>query len=720
MNAATPASKVLAIDGMTCAACVSRVEKILRKVPGVSDAQVNLMTREAHIESTTAVATEALLAAIERAGYHAVPIGQVEAAEPLWPTLLALTLALPIPLSMLLGPFGVPMLPGWAQAGLASVVQLGFGSRLAASGLASLRAGAPGMDALVALGTWSAYLLSLARLLAHPQAADDLYFDGAAMVIALVLLGRTLEGRARHQAGAALRALQALMPQTALLRRDGQDREVPLAELRPGDLVVLRAGARCPVDGVVAEGRSDLDQQALTGETLPVPVHEGAAVSAGTINLSGLLVIRTERVGAATRLGGMRLLVAQAQAAKPRLQRLADRISAWFVPVVLVLAGMSFAGWMLAGASFGDALVIAISVLVIACPCALGLATPAAIIAGIGAAARFGIVLRDTAVLDRAARIRTVVFDKTGTLTEGRPELVLCEPGQGMDTATLLGWATALQSTSTHPLAEAVRARHAAAPEIADLAEHPGEGVTGTIAGRKLGLGNAALLARAGLSPADLPASIAMAEAKLQAQGASLAYLVEVCPTPSVRGLLGFADTMRPTAKTAIARLHRLGLRAVLLSGDTPASVAAFASDLGLDAAEGGLQPADKLDRIRAFQAQGLVCMVGDGINDAPALAAADLGIAMASGTDIARQSAAIVLMRNDPVMVPAALDIAQRTQSRIRAGLAWAFAFNMIGLPLAAAGQLSPAIAGAAMAFSSLAVVLNALYLRGWRPPAG
>lgn len=717
MTQAPSVATGLSIDGMTCAACVSRVEKVLRRVPGVQEARVDLMTRQAHIQAGPEVRAEALMAAVERAGYHASPIGRPEVAERLWPVLLALGLAAPIMLPMLLAPLGVPMLPGWAQAALASPVQLWFGTRFAVAGFKSIRAFSPSMDALVAIGTWSAYLLSLVRVLRDPQGMDALYFDGAAVVVALVLLGRHLEGRARLQAGAALAALHALVPQIVLRRSDGVDREVALAALAVGDLVAVRAGSRIPVDGVVVQGRSDLDQQALTGESLPVPVAEGDAVTAGGINLSGLLVLRAERLGSETMLGRMLAMVADAQAQKPALQRLADRVSAWFVPAVLLLALVSFAGWMLIGAGPAQALVVAVSVLVIACPCALGLATPAAIMVGTGMAARFGIVLRDTAVLDRASRIRTVVFDKTGTLTEGRPELILCQPADGGEEKVLLGWATALQATSTHPLARAVRARGAPAAPATELVEHPGEGVCGVVAGRQLGLGHAAMLARAGLGPADLPQAIAASVQALQARGATLSYLVEISPRPCVLGLLGFADTIRPTSINAVDSLHALGLRAVLLSGDSAASVGFFAKTLGLDDAVGGLSPADKLARIRALQADGPVCMVGDGINDAPALAAADLGIAMASGTDIAMKSASIVLMRSDPAMVAAALDIAARTQTRIRAGLAWAFVFNAIGLPLAAMGLLNPAVAGAAMAFSSLAVVLNALWLRRWRP---
>eukprot|EP01037_Dinobryon_pediforme_P013515 gene13515-13634_t len=704
------AHQTLSIGGMTCAACVSRVEKVLMRVPGVEQAQVNLVTGKASVTAGAGVGFAALVAAVERAGYSATPESDAaQKTEPLWPVLVAAAFTAPIVLPMLLQPMGVPMLPGWVQAVLAAPVQIWLGWHFVTAGWKSVRAGSASMDVLVAIGTWAAFLLSLYGLWAAQDGMAHLYFESSALVITLVLLGRFLEGHARLQTGAAIRALAGLRPDSAIRRRDGADTVVKLSQVAVGDLLVVKPGARFAVDGVVVEGSGSVDEAHLTGESMPVEKAPGSAVMAGGINGASLLVVRTERIGAETVLGRMVRLVEDAQLNKPQVQKLADRISAVFVPVVLALALLTLVVWLVLGAGLAASILNAVSVLVIACPCALGLATPAAIMAGTGVAARFGILIRDTDVLGHAKSIRAVVFDKTGTLTEGHPRLV---EWHGDDTTLEL--AAALQQGSAHPLARAVLAASAGKVAVASgVRDLPGQGVEGTVGGRVLRLGNAALLAEAGIGKGALAA----AEAGLMQGGRTLAWLIEIAPVPQVIGLLAFADTIKPGAKDAVAVLKARGLRTVLLSGDNEGSVAAMAAEAGLDEWQAGVMPADKAAFVSALRKTMPVAMVGDGINDAPALAEADIGMAMGEGTDIAMQTAGITLMRGDPGLVAAALDISRLTQARVWQGLAWAFGFNAIGLPLAALGYLSPVVSGGAMAFSSVAVVLNAVSLRRWKP---
>ncbi len=713
----------LRIIGMTCASCTARVERTLRTVPGVLDAAVNLAGETARVTATAPADLAALVAAVRRAGYEAMPSGTDarpdgaarDAAERLR-VVAALALAAPLVLPMLLMPFGVHLMPpAWLQLALAAPVQFWLGARFYRAGFAALRAGTGNMDVLVALGTSAAFGLSLWNM--AQDRGDALYFEASAVVIALVLLGKRMEAIARRRTGDAIRALAALRPDTARVRRDGVEADVPLALVATGDLVVVRPGESIAVDGVVEEGHSQVDEALLTGEGLPVAKAPGATVAAGGVNGDGLLLIRTTAVGAGTMLSQIIRLVEDAQAGRAPVQRLVDQVSAIFVPVVVGLAAVTCAGWLIAGGGADAAVLHAVAVLVIACPCALGLATPAALMAGTGVAARHGILIRDAATLERAKAVTTVVFDKTGTLTEGHPAVVAVEPA-GIDADDLLRLAAAVQAGSLHPLARAVTVeaalRDLIIPPATAARAWPGQGVEALVEGQRLVLGNAGLLAAHGLAPGVLDAAVA----RLGAAGRSLAFLAEVTPRPRVLGLLAFGDAARPGAAAAVAALRREGVRTVLLSGDTPASAAAMAASLGLDEAEGGLLPGEKSARITAMRAAGgVVAMVGDGINDAPALAAADIGIAMGSGTDVALHTAGITLMRSDPLMVAAALDIARRTAGKIRQGLFWAFAYNVLGLPLAALGLLSPVVAGAAMAASSVSVVLNALALRRWTP---
>jgi len=718
---------VLRIGGMSCASCVGRVEKALRAVPGVADASVNLATEKATVRG--AATAQALIDAVRAAGYEAAPnlpaagtaAAPHGAAPDWWPAAVAALLSLPLLLPMLAQPFGgMPMLPGWLQLALATPVQFWLGARFYRAGWKALRAGSGNMDLLVALGTSAAYGLSLYLLLApaaHAHGAPHLYFESSAVVITLVLLGKWLEGRAKGRTVAAIRALEALRPTDALVRRAGAELRVPLDDLRVGDLMVVRPGERVPADGVVEEGSSHLDESLLSGESLPVAREAGARVAGGAVNLDGLLLVRASAVGATTVLSHIIRMVEDAQAAKAPVQRLVDQVSAVFVPVVLAIALATLLGWGLGTGDWQAALLNAVAVAVIACPCALGLATPTAIMVGTGAAARHGILIKDAAALESAYALDVVAFDKTGTLTEGKPTLAALE---GPDPARLLALAWALQQHSSHPLASAVadaaRARGVAPMPASAAAALPGRGVRAEVDGATVWLGNARLMADIGLDPAHLAAARRHEDA-----GRTVSWLARRAQgdagVPELLGLLAFGDTLKPGAARALARLHELGIETVLLSGDNEGAVRLAAGQLGIVRFHAGILPGDKARIVRELKAGGRrVAMVGDGINDAPALAAADVGIAMASGLDIAMQAAGITLMRGDPALVADAVAVSRRTYAKIRQNLGWAFLYNVAGIPLAALGYLNPVLAGGAMAFSSVSVVANALLLRRWR----
>ena len=702
----------LGIEGMTCAACVTRVEKVLARVPGVSAAEVNLATNRARVTADPSVTFEALAEAVDRAGYAARPIEAPPPPEGApWALIAAIVLTLPLLAPMVLGHRF--MLPGWIQFALALPVQVVIGARFYAAGWKSLRAGSGSMDVLVALGTSAAFLLSTWELVGgHGHA---LYFEASAAVITLVLLGRTLEHRARRRTVAAIAALAALRPETARVLRDGVEVELPLSALARGDVVLVRPGERLPVDGVVLDGTGGVDESLITGESLPVVKQPGDRVTGGAVNGEALLRVAATTLGAESVLSRIIRLVEDAQAGKAPIQRLADRVSAVFVPVVLVIAAVTLAGWLLAGAPVATAVINAVAVLVIACPCALGLATPTAIMVGTGLAARHGILIKDAAALERAHEVGIVVFDKTGTLTEGRPDLTDIVPAPGETRDTVLRAAAALQAGSEHPLARAVlRALAADPPAAIAIRALPGRGVAGTLDGIDLLLGSERLLADAGADPAPLAAE----SARLQAEGRTLAWLATA--EGRLLGLLAFADTVKPGAAEAVRRLHDIGVRATLLSGDSDEAAAAVARAVGIADVRARVLPEDKASHVAALRAGGtVVAMVGDGVNDAPALAAADIGIAMGTGTDVAMHAAGITLMRGDPRLVADAIDLSRRTWSKVRQGLFWAMAYNVVGIPIAALGWLDPTFAGAAMAMSSVSVVLNALSLRRWRPLA-
>ena len=718
------------IRGMTCASCVARVEKALRGVPGVDDASVNLATEKARVQGA-AIDVQALLAAIDRAGYEALVIDPARQAGPTdagagpgareqaasrwpawWPVALAALLSLPLVAPMLAAPFGLhPMLPGWLQLALATPVQFWLGARFYRAGWKAVRAGAGNMDLLVALGTSAAYALSVWTLLRGGDRAAHLYFESSAVVITLVLLGKWLEGRAKGQAVAAIRALQSLQATHALVRRGGADVEVALGALRVGDTIVVRPGERVPADGRVLEGSSHVDASLLTGESLPVAVAPGDRVGAGAVNGEGSLLLEASAVGADSMLSRIIRMVEDAQAAKAPIQRLVDRVSAVFVPVVLAIALVTLLAWGVGTGDWQGALLNAVAVMVIACPCALGLATPTAIMVGTGVAARHGILIKDAEALETAHAVDVVVFDKTGTLTEGRPQLLALE---GPDATRLLTLAAAVQQTSTHPLARAVldeAARRALpVPDATDGRALPGRGVQADVDGATILLGNRRLMN-------DLGVVAGGAEAH-EAAGRTVSWLAERRgDTVTVLGLLAFGDRLKPGAQDAVARLVARGITPVLLTGDSAGAAQVVADALGITRVHAEVLPADKADVIAALRQAGhTVAMIGDGINDAPALAAADVGMAMATGTDVAMHSAGITLMRGDPMLVADALDVSQRTWRKIRQNLGWAFVYNLIGVPLAAFGLLNPVLAGAAMALSSVSVVANALLLRRWR----
>ncbi|CAJ0878719.1 putative copper-importing P-type ATPase A [Ralstonia mannitolilytica] len=724
---AHPASLDLEIGGMTCAACAGRVERALRAVPGVTEASVNIATERARVHG--AAASDALVAAVSAAGYEA-RVASDEAAAPaaaepdFWdgagPVWIAAALSLPLVLPMIAGWFGSEwMLPAWVQWLLATPVQFVVGARFYKAGWKAVRAGAGNMDVLVALGTSAAYGLSLwLWWRAGEDHMPHLYFESAAVVITLVRLGKWLEVRAKRQTAQAIRALQALRPDTARVRTaDGTLRDTPVAQVRVGDVVSVRAGERIPVDAVVLEGASHVDESMLTGESLPVPKREGDRVTAGAIATDGVLLVRTTAIGADTMLSRIIRLVEDAQAAKPPIQQLVDRVSAIFVPAVLVAALLTLAGWFIAGAGWETAIVNAVAVLVIACPCALGLATPSAIMAGTGAGARRGILIADAQALERAQQVDFVVFDKTGTLTVGQPRVTAVEAASGIDADTLLDQLAALQAENTHPLAQATRDYAKERGRVVAPAQSPevlaGRGTRGIVNGASLQLGNARWMDELGL---DRRALQARADA-LEAQGNTVSWLAQRDESGvQLRGLIAFGDALKPGAKEAVSALQARGVRTALVTGDNAGAARSVAQALGIDEVAAQVLPQDKAARVTAWQKGGhVVAMVGDGINDAPALAAADVGIAMATGTDVAMQAAGITLMRGEPRLVSDALDLSRRTVAKIRQNLFWAFIYNVVGIPLAAFGLLSPTFAGAAMAFSSVSVVTNALMLRRW-----
>ncbi|MBX3608895.1 MAG: copper-translocating P-type ATPase [Hydrogenophaga sp.] len=731
----------LGIGGMTCASCVGRVERALRKQPGVVEATVNLATETARITASPGDAALAarLKRAIRDAGYE--PRAMDSDVNPdadrllgvprdAWPVLLAALLSAPLALPMVGDLFGRHwMLPAWAQFVLATPVQFVLGAHFYRAAWHALKARTGNMELLVSIGTTAGWALST-WLWWRAEAGEmvHLYYEGSAVVITLVMLGKWLEARAKRQTTEAIRALQALRPEKARLLPDGVKRtetiEVAVEELLPGDVIQILAGERFAADGEVVEGQTQADESMLTGEAMPVNKAPGDAVTGGSLNGEGVVTVRVRASGAQSVLAHIIALVQDAQAGKAPVQRLVDRVAAVFVPVVLVIALITWIGWTVVGAAPADALLHAVAVLVIACPCALGLATPAAIMAGTGVAARHGILIRDAQALEIAHRIDTVAFDKTGTLTEGHPRLLSWQVAPGLDEAAVLSSAASLQADSAHPLARAVvqaaQARGLTWSSAREVQSVTGRGVRGEVQGETLLLGSLKWMESLELTLGALQAA---ADAAL-AQGASVSVLAR--DKGPVLAVLAFGDEPKAGASEAIAGLRAQGLRLALVSGDNRPAAEAMAQRLGLRAEAGEViaevLPGDKAAVIRQLQQGGhVVAMVGDGVNDAPALAAADVGLAMGhtdgASADVAMHAAGITLMRGEPLLVAAALDISRRTVGKIRQNLFWAFFYNVAGIPLAALGFLNPVVAGAAMALSSVSVMSNALLLKRWRP---
>ena len=740
----------LDIGGMTCASCVGRVEKALDKAPGVEAASVNLATEQAKIrlKADSGVKVDDLIAIVQKTGYEAkvsTPhgISEIAPSKLFWGTdglgrvILGFLLSAPLFLPMLLMPFGIhwALSPKW-QLLLASPVQFFLGWRFYKAGFKSLMSGVGNMDLLVALGTSAAFGLSVYQMIVTPHASHELYFEGSSVIICMVLLGKWLEARAKQQTSEAIRALQKLWPEHAkVIDRDvainenaqlDQFHNLPLDQVFPKDRILVLPGERIPVDGIILLGNSHIDESLLTGESDPVKKHVNENVIGGSLNGEGVLVIEAQAVGVESVLSKIISLVEDAQTQKAPIQKLVDQVSAIFVPSVIAIALITgLANWFYLD-SASIAILRAVSVLVIACPCALGLATPAAIMAGTGVAARFGILIKDPQVLELAHRLNVVAFDKTGTLTVGKPRLLkIIACGNLISEDDILVSAAGLQLGSEHPLAKALldtAKEHGLSPITPTESKAlPGIGISGkpssgAFMGQSLSL----------QSIASLEGSIHYSTAMEKAQacfeaGQTVSVLMNNEVPTSPIAIIAFGDELKDNAQEAIASLHRLHIRAVILSGDNIAAANRVAHNIGIQEVFAQIMPSDKAEVIRKLQSREgqrqFVAMVGDGVNDAPALATADVGMAMSTGTDVAMQAAGITLMRGDPTLVANAIDISKRTWKKIQQNLFWAFIFNATGIPLAALGYLSPMLAGSAMALSSFCVLSNALLLKRWRP---
>jgi P-type Cu+ transporter len=708
----------LAISGMSCASCAGRVENALRGVPGVISASVNLASEKALVDGFSGLLRpSALVAAVRDAGYDAelvtddaVRDRQVAAAEAqrarreTWRVIAALALSAPLLLVMV----GVPV-PAWLQLILASLVQFALGYRFYISAWKAVRAGTGNMDLLVALGTSAAYAYSLYLMFAGHGA--HLYFEAAAVVIALVMLGKWLEFRAKRSTTQAIRSLMELRPERARIEQAGAEIELPVSAVSVGDIVIVRPGEKLPVDGIVVSGESEVDESLLTGESLPIHKTHGDRVTGGAVNGTGLLRIRTSAVGNQSTLARIISTVEGVQMKKAAVQRLVDRVAAIFVPIVLLVALATFVVWWIATGSLSAGIIPAVSVLVIACPCALGLATPTALMVGTGVAAKQGILIADIEALERTMRLDAIVFDKTGTLTEGKPA-VTDVVALGCDEAQLVTIVASAQKGSEHPLARAVLAKAdgLALLPLTDFQARPGLGLVARVDKRKIAVGNRRLMSEEGVALEAL----AERAKELEDKGRTLMWAARLEPAPSLIGIIAVADPIKPSARTAIERLKGIGIEPTLMTGDNERTAAAVAADVGISRVMANMLPDAKSAAVLQLRQEGRhVAMVGDGVNDAPALAAADVGIAMGTGTDIAIKTAGMTLMRGDPLLIVQAIGISRATYATIRRGLFWAFIYNVIGMPLAAAGLLSPMIAAAAMALSSVSVVSNALLLR-------
>ncbi len=713
---------MLNIKGMTCASCVGRVERVLKKDPGVLSAAVKLATEKASIIfEDTKTDPSKLIDDVRRAGYEAssLPTTEEDRLTELKhegrSVIVAATLSLPLVLPMLFEPFGVHlMLPPILQLALATPVQLLIGARFYTSAWSALKARSGNMELLVAIGTSAAYGLSLYHLLAKSNL--HLYFESSAVIITLVLLGKYLEKKAKAQTTSAIRALQDLRPETARVLREGQEVELPLAAVVAGDLVIIRPGERLPVDGIIMEGSTQVDEALMTGENLPIFKKVGDTVVGGSINGDGAVTLRVTAIGNETVLARIIRLVEDAQAKKPPIQRLVDKVASWFVPVVVGISAATVLGVGLVTGDWEAGVLNAVSVLVIACPCALGLATPTSIMVGTGMAAKAGILIKDAEALEIAHGLTVVAFDKTGTLTLGRPTVTTLSSLSSSSEEDILSLAAGVQQGSEHPLAHAIlraaKERKLPIPLVSANRAIPGKGMEGEILGRKYFLGSLDAIEELGL----LTQKIRERVEELAGNEETVSCLADRSEA-IVLGIVAFRDMVRPEAKRTINELHALGIKTVMISGDNLGSAQKVAHELGIGEVRAQVLPEQKALFVSELRTRGeVVAMVGDGVNDAPALAAADVGIAMSTGTDVAMHTAGITLMRGNPLLISDAIDISRRTYAKIRQNLFWAFFYNIIGIPLAALGYLSPVIAGGAMALSSVSVVTNALLLKRWK----
>nr|BFD59414.1 copper-translocating P-type ATPase CopA1 [Bdellovibrio sp. CKG001] len=725
----------LSIEGMTCASCVGRIEKSLKTLPGLKAAAVNLATERARISYVPGLVTQHdLIGAVANAGYLAKPVedgkGAAEGMDQEKERILkkernhliiATLLSSPLVVPMLLIPFGVHwMPPGWVQLLLATPVQFWLGARFYKAAWKAVKAKSGNMDLLVSLGTSAAYFLSVYYLVRFGEhvghaGAGHLYFESAAVVITLILLGKYLESRAKQQTSAAIKVLQALRPEVARVRREGKELEISIEEVRLGDLVVVRPGERIPVDGIVLEGASHVDESLITGESLPVSKSRGDKITGGAVNADGLLVIQTGALGSETTLARIIRLVESAQAGKAPIQRMVDKVSSVFVPVVLVIALVTTLSWGVVTGDWESAIIAGVAVLVIACPCALGLATPTSIMVGTGQGAKAGILIKDAEALEVAHSVTTVAFDKTGTLTEGRPKVSRVASKRSHN--EIIGLAASVQAGSEHPLAKAVieeaRRIGLAVKEAREFKSIPGRGLEARVDEKLVFIGTKRLMDERGVSTNEFEAEAA----RLASLGHTVSFIAQEGDSGPL-GLIAFSDKVKVTSKATIEELKRLGIKTVMITGDNRGAAEKAARELGIDEVRAEVLPQDKSRIIEELKRKGeIVAMVGDGINDAPALAAADVGIAMSTGTDVAMHTAGITLMRGNPLLIPDAIEISRKTYSKIKQNLFWAFIYNVIGIPLAALGLLSPVIAGGAMALSSVSVVSNALLLRRWKP---
>lgn len=718
-----------AIEGMTCASCVDRIEKVISKLSGVKSVTVNLATEQAKVTALSGTITyEDLFKAVSKAGYHAVRLGgnldsdqekikEKELQREKEKVLLAAILSTPLILPMILAPFGISMMiPGWFQLVLATPVQFYLGARFYTAAWKAIKARAGNMDLLVALGTTAAFGLSIYLLLKHTEhnVAAHLYFESSAVVITLVLLGKFLEARAKRQTSSAIKALQTLRPETARVLKDGKEVNLSISDVLLRDIVIVLPGEKIPVDGLIKNGESHVDESLLSGESLPVSKTINDKVIGGSINGEGRLIVETTALGGETTLARIIRLVENAQAAKAPIQRLVDKVSAIFVPVVLVISLFTILGWGIFSGNWEQAIINGVAVLVIACPCALGLATPTSIMVGTGLGAKAGILIKDAEALEIAHSVTLVAFDKTGTLTEGKPQLVYSFTN-GITERELLSLTSSIQKGSEHPLAKAtlIKTQNLGIEivDAQDVKAISGKGVEGNVSGKKIFIGTKRLMSELGLDSVILESKMT----ELQQSGHTVSF---VSTEKEILGVLAFRDQVKKEAKETIHKLKELKIKSVMLTGDNEGAANAVASELGIDEFRAHVLPQDKSKIVEEYKLKNeTVAMVGDGINDAPALASAHVGIAMSTGTDVAMHTAGITLMRGNPLLIPDAIEISRLTYKKIKQNLFWAFIYNVIGIPLAAGGLLSPVVAGAAMAMSSVSVVTNALMLRKWKP---